>query len=134
MLPGIAPGDWLLVDPTTGTWPRRGSLVVIREPDTNELAIKRLAAGPGDSVAFAGGRLRLADDEAWLASDASTETAAGAGHGEPRDSRRYGPVPLELLVARAWFRYAPWRRIGRLGRVRPSPGARDAVPPRPPAG
>ena len=30
-----------------------------------------------------------------------------AGLGEPVDSRRYGPVPVELLVGRAWFRYAP---------------------------
>ena len=29
-----------------------------------------------------------------------------AGLGEPVDSRRYGPVPVELLVGRAWFRYA----------------------------
>ncbi len=112
MLPAIAPGDWLLVDPTPATWPRRGSVVVVREPDTGELAIKRLAAGPGDSVPFADGRLMLAEDEAWLLSDATPETAAAAGFGEPRDSRRYGPVPLELLVARVWFRYAPWRGIG----------------------
>ena len=118
MLPAIAPGDWLLVDPTPASWPRRGSIVVIREPDTDELAIKRLAAGPGDTVPFAGGRLRLAEDEAWLVSDASPAAAVAAGHGEPRDSRRYGPVPLELLVGRAWFRYAPRRRIGRLGDAR----------------
>ena len=48
------------------------------------------------------------------------ETAAAAGHGEPVDSRRYGPVPVALLVGRAWFRYAPWRRIGRLGRRVPT--------------
>ena len=41
MLPAIAPGDWLLLDPTTRDWPRRGSVVVIREPDSGELAIKR---------------------------------------------------------------------------------------------
>jgi len=35
-----------------------------------------------------------------------------AGFGEPIDSRRYGPVPLDLLVGRAWFRYAPLRRLG----------------------
>ena len=46
--------------------------------------------------------------------DAEATTAA-AGFGEPVDSRRYGPVPVELLVGRAWFRYAPWRRIGTIG-------------------
>jgi signal peptidase I len=114
MLPAIAPGDWLLVDPTVRRWPRRGSVVVVREPDTDELAIKRIEAGPGDRVRFAEGYLHLGEDEAWLTSDADAATTAAAGFGEPRDSRRYGPVPLELLVGRAWFRYGPLGRIGRI--------------------
>ena len=86
-------------------WPRRGSIVVFREPDSDTLAVKRVAAGPGDRVAFADGHLELADDEAWLLGDAATEVATtAAGFGESIDSRRYGPVPLELLVGRAWFR------------------------------
>jgi signal peptidase I len=116
MLPAIATGDWLLVDPTIARWPRRGTVVVFREPDDGDLAVKRVAAGPGDRVAFADGYLELADDEAWLLSDATTEMAAAAGFGEPIDSRQYGPVPLDLLVGRAWFRYGPVRRIGRIGR------------------
>ena len=75
MLPAIAPGDWLLVDPTTRHWPRRGSVVVVREPDSGDLAIKRVAAGPGDRVPFADGYLILAEDEAWLLADADEETA-----------------------------------------------------------
>jgi hypothetical protein len=67
-------------------------------------------------VPFAEGWLRLAPDEAWVGADASTETAEAAGFGAPRDSRRYGPVPLELLVARAWLRYGPRQRFGRLRR------------------
>ena len=112
MLPAIAPGDWLLVDPTTRRWPRRGSIVVFREPSTEQLAVKRVAWRPGDTVPFADGFLRLGDDEAWLLSDAPDETAAAAGHGAPVDSRRYGPVPVEFLVGRIWFRYAPLRRLG----------------------
>jgi signal peptidase I len=114
MLPSIAAGDWLLVDPTATRWPRRGTVVVFREPDGGALSVKRIAAGPGDRVPFADGILELAEDEAWLLSDATDDEAAAAGFGEPIDSRRYGPVPLELLVARAWFRYAPLRRIGRI--------------------
>ena len=104
MAPAIEPGDWLLVDPTTVRWPRRGTVVVFQEPDGGGLAVKRVAAGPGDRVAFAQGYLELA------------ETAAGLGFGEPVDSRSYGPVPMELLVGRAWFRYAPLRRLGRIPR------------------
>jgi signal peptidase I len=114
MRPAIEPGDWLLVDPTIVRWPRRGSVVLFREPDGDRLAIKRVAAGPGERVRFADGYLELAEDEAWLVSDATLPDTAAAGYGEPVDSRRYGPVPVELLVGRAWFRYAPRGRIGRI--------------------
>jgi signal peptidase I len=118
MTPAIQPGDWLLVDPTTSRWPRRGSIVVFREPDSDLLAIKRVAAGPGDQVALDAGHLILGNDEAWLLSDATDAELLAAGFGQPIDSRRYGPVPVEALVGRAWFRYAPWRRVGRLDQVR----------------
>jgi len=121
MRPAIEPGDWLLVDPTVARWPRRGSVVVFREPDSDELAIKRIAARPGDRVPYEDGYLILGDDEAWLVSDANEAELLAAGFGEPVDSRRYGPVPVELLVARAWFRYAPLRRIGQIPRRRPGP-------------
>ena len=116
MTPAIQTGDWLLVDPTVRHWPRRGSVVVFREPDGGALAIKRVAAGPGSRVPFEDGFLELAEDEAWLLSDASETDATAAGAGPPINSRRYGPVPLDLLVARAWFRYAPLQRVGRLHR------------------
>jgi signal peptidase I len=121
MRPAIEPGDWLLVDPTVARWPRRGSVVVFREPDSDELAIKRIAARPGDRVPYEDGYLILGDDEAWLVSDANEAELLAAGLGEPVDSRRYGPVPVELLVARTWFRYAPLRRIGRIPRRRAGP-------------
>ena len=114
MRPAIEPGDWLLIDPTIEAWPRRGAVVVFRESDGDRLAIKRVAAGPGQRVRFADGYLELAEDEAWLLSDASPGAAAAAGFGEPVDSRRYGPVQLDLLVGRAWFRYAPLGRVGRI--------------------
>jgi len=114
MVPAVAPGDWLLVDPTTRQWPRRGSLVVFREPLTGEFAIKRVAGRPGDTVRFAEGFIRLADDEAWLVSDATDEIAAAAGFGPPIDSRRFGPVTLDLFAGRVWFRYGPPGRIGRV--------------------
>ena len=98
MLPAIAPGDWLLVDPTTRRWPRRGSVVVVREPDSGDLAIKRVAAGPGDRVPFADGYLILAEDEAWLMADADEETARDAGYGEPIDSRRRDLAPLGVVA------------------------------------
>jgi signal peptidase I len=110
MEPTVREGDWLLVDPTTDRWPRRGSIVAFLEPDGGALSIKRVAGGPGDRVPFHDGYLELADDEAWLLADASPEASAAAGYGDPIDSRSFGPVPL---VGRVWFRYAPLRRMGR---------------------
>jgi signal peptidase I len=114
MTPAILPGDWLLVDPTIARWPRPGSIVVFREPDSDVLAIKRVAARPGERVELDDGHLVLGEDEAWLLSDAPLGELVEEGAGAPIDSRRYGPVPVELLVGRAWFRYGPLRRIGRL--------------------
>jgi signal peptidase I len=122
MLPAIAPGDWLFVDPTVKRWPRVGSVVVFRDPDGGELAVKRVAAGPGARVRFAGGYLVLAADEAWLLADATPGIAGEAGFGPPIDSNRYGPVPLSLLVGRVLFRYGPRGRVGRIS----SAGGTDA--------
>jgi len=116
MRPAIEPADWLLVDPTVRGWPRRGSIVVFREPVSGVLAIKRVAARPGDWVPFADAWLQLGPDEAWLIGDATDEALEVAGMGAAIDSRRYGPVPVDALRGRAWFRYGPLRRIGRIGR------------------
>jgi hypothetical protein len=113
MAPAVLAGDWLLVDPTVRRWPRRGSIVLFRVPGSTVLAVKRVAARPGDWVPFADGWLRMGDDEAWLLGDADDAALEAAGQGTAVDSRRYGPVPVEALVGRAWFRYGPLRRIGR---------------------
>jgi signal peptidase I len=120
MTPSIDAGDWLLVDPSVGRWPRRGTVVVFREPGSGTLAIKRVAGRPGDWIPFAGAWLRLADDEAWLLSDADDAALAEAGNGKAVDSRAYGPVRVEALVGRAWFRYWPVNRVGRLP-IAPTP-------------
>jgi Signal peptidase, peptidase S26 len=109
MAPALAPGDWLLLDPTTRRWPCRGSVVVFREPDSGILAIKRVAAGSADRVRIPAGILHLGPDEAWLLGDNAAVSI---------DSRRYGPVALEALVGRVWFRYGPTRRVGPIGRRR----------------
>jgi signal peptidase I len=110
MTPALQPGDWLLLDPAPRRWPKRGSVVVVRQPGTGLLAIKRVAAGPGDVVLTGTGYIQLGD-EAWLLGD---------GGGNSVDSRHYGPVALEGLVGRAWFRYWPLRRLGRVPRRRAS--------------
>jgi hypothetical protein len=118
MLPAIEPGDWLVVNPRVSAWPGPGAVVVFREPISDTLAIKRVAAGPGARVRFADGYLTLAADEAWLTADASDGVAAAAGYGPPIDSTRFGPVSLDRLVGRVLFRYAPLKRFGRIAKGR----------------
>jgi hypothetical protein len=128
MLPAIAPGDWLLLNPLVSSWPRPGTVVVFREPDSNELAVKRVAAGPGSEVRFAAGYLRLATDEAWLTADASPGMTGRAGYGPPVDSNRFGPVPQALLVGRVLFRYGPPGRIGRISSPHGQPSPDGSAP------
>jgi len=109
MRPALEPGDWLLVDPTTHEWPRRGTIVVVRQPASGMLVIKRVAARPGDTIRTPGGRLRLGPAEAWLLGDAPEDSV---------DSREYGAVAVERLVGRAWLRYGPiGRPLGPIGRA-----------------
>jgi signal peptidase I len=126
MAPALLPGDWLLLDPTIRRWPRPGTVVVVREPGTGILAIKRVAArgahrggatpapdGPGRRGAppetlgpgHAGLERPLGPREAWVEGDAPDGSI---------DSRTYGPLDADDLVARAWFRYGPRGRVGRL--------------------
>lgn len=119
MAPALLPGDWLLLDPTVRRWPRPGTIVVVREPGSGTLAIKRVAArggsggatapAPGGAAAAAtlpgGAAPQLRPREAWVLGDAPEGSI---------DSRTYGPLDADDLVARAWFRYGPPGRIGRL--------------------
>jgi len=118
MSPAIADGDWLLIDPTIDRWPRRGTVVVFRERTT-----PRWPSNAWRPVRATGSRSPRATSSSpttrrGLLSDATPEATAAAGFGEPTDSRQYGPVPVELLVGRAWFRYAPLQRFGRIPRRR----------------
>ena len=109
MRPALEPGDWLLVDPTTRHWPRRGTIVVVRQPASGMLVVKRVAARPGDTLRTQAGRLRLGPTEAWLLGDAPELSV---------DSREYGAVTLDHLGGRAWLRYGPvGRPLGPVGQA-----------------
>jgi len=114
MVPAIAPGDWLVLNPLATHWPRRGGVVVFNEPFGSTIQVKRVAALEGDQVPFAGGFLTLGPGEAWLAADADEKAAAAAGSGPPVDSNRFGPVSTDDLVGQVLFRYWPPRRFGRI--------------------
>lgn len=97
MEPTLEDGDRLLCGPVLRLRP--GDLVVIEEPGGHGLlAVKRVAACGRDGVVV------LGDNPA-----------------ASRDSRAYGAVPRSAVRGRAWWRYHPAARAGRLqGRT---PGA-----------
>jgi signal peptidase I len=107
MAPALLPGDWLLLDPTGARWPRPGSIVVIREPGTGILAINPVVERGRTTATGPGGDLEpsLGPRDARLLGDAPAGSI---------DSRTYGPLDADAFVARAWFRYGPPGRIGRI--------------------
>ena len=84
MLPTLIPGQEFVA--TDSRPPVTGEIVVFPHPDRDDFwLVKRLTAGPGDTVR---GRL-LGDDEAWVTSDNSEATRA--------DSRTLGPISFGSL-------------------------------------
>ncbi|MGP8074104.1 MAG: S26 family signal peptidase [Thermoplasmata archaeon] len=103
MLPALRPGDRLLVDPTyyRGRRPARGDVVVLRDPERpGRLLVKRVGATEGEP------------DPSGAPVPSGTLYLIGDDPARSRDSRSFGPVPLNGLVGRVWFRYAPGDRRG----------------------
>jgi signal peptidase I len=85
MRPTLEPGDYVLVN----RWayrtraPARGDLVVVRDPEAPErFLVKRVSA---------------ADDPSHI-------DVGGDNDRVSRDSRVFGPVPLEKVVGKVWLR------------------------------
>ena len=99
MVPTLVPGDGLYVDP--GAYrlhpPRPGEIVVTRDPElSSRHLVKRVGfvpdgPRPADGTEVPSGSVYLLGDE---------PTAS-------RDSRKFGPVPVTLLVGRAYACYRP---------------------------
>jgi nickel-type superoxide dismutase maturation protease len=89
MEPALSAGDWIVVSELSRP-PRVGEIVLVRDPrDPENLMLKRVTA---------------VDDGRC--------TVLGDRPEESTDSRTFGPVPVQNVVARALFRYAPIGRIG----------------------
>ena len=132
MLPGLRPGDRLLVDRATyrRRGPARGEIVVFQHPARpSRKAVKRVVGLPGEEVLVQRERLVVAGTpwpEPYIAtSGASTGTfewllggdeylLLGDNRAESDDSRLFGPVPGTLLHGPAWYRYWPPDRRGPL--------------------
>jgi peptidase S24-like protein len=95
MEPTLHDGDRLLVVP--GARPCAGCIAVVRLPGGRPLSVKRLAF--------------QADGGWWVERDNPAEGV---------DSWQVGAVPAPDVVAIAWLRYWPLRRVGRVRRRPPA--------------
>ncbi|HVM21325.1 MAG TPA: S26 family signal peptidase [Egibacteraceae bacterium] len=103
MAPTLLPGDHVLVHPSKRL--RRRDLVVVADPsEPGRWVIKRVVALPGQSVVVEGRTLAAGEGIVLLGDNAERST----------DSRHYGPVPMDAVHGRVWYRYAPAHRAGRV--------------------
>ena len=132
MAPTFLEDDYLLVSRTAYLVadPSRGDVVVVRDPhDPTAEYLKRVVGLPRERVRVEGGRV-FADgrplEEPYL--DPASLPEGGQVHewelgedeyvvlGDNRrhssDSRRFGPVTVDAIVGKAWFRYWPRHRWG----------------------
>ena len=106
MRPTLIPGDRLWVDPRPARQGRfaRGEIVVARDPDgSGRHLLKRVVGLADDPI---GDGRRVPDGSVYLEGDDRERS---------RDSRTFGPVALDAILAVAWFRYFPADRRGPIG-------------------
>jgi len=132
MVPTLRPGDHVVVDRLRYGFEdvRRGDVIAFDDPENpGGVAIKRVVALPGDTIALRAGTL-LVDGKrqrepylpAHTAGDFYGPTIVPAGHlfvlGDNRsrsvDSRFIGPVPADDLLGHVVARVWPPSRVGAL--------------------
>jgi signal peptidase I len=97
MEPALHAGDWVIAVKRPRRL-RRGDVVVVEHPGRPGFElVKRVAALPGDALPDG---TAVPPDAMWLLGD-----NPGAGS---VDSRTLGPLPSDLIRARAVARYHPW--------------------------
>ena len=124
MNPTLSDRDYLLVDKffLRGKDLRIGDLVIFQTEKDARYLVKRVAASEGDVVSIRDGKLCVNGQESPFTRDARDVLE---GHGErwtvppghffllgdnlelSKDSRSFGPVPLDRVVGRVIFRYLP---------------------------
>lgn len=131
MVPTLEVGDRVLANKFVYgfTKPGRGDVVVFRGVDgEEETLIKRVVGVPGDEILVEDGVLFVNGDpqkepylnRAFPSRDSYGPVAVPEGYvflmgdnrGNSRDSRVFGPVPLENLEGKAFFRFWPVSKVG----------------------
>ncbi len=129
MEPNLHQDQRLVVEKMSYHWhgPQRGDIVVLPDPSGGPIPlIKRVVGLPGERVSIAAGHVYVdgvALDESYLAQVTTGEGRSwqvppmqvfvmGDNRGNSRDSRYFGPVPVETLIGHAVFRFWPLDKFG----------------------
>jgi signal peptidase I len=138
MDPTLHIGDRLIVDKISYRWedPHRGDIVVFMPPpqlaefgyDQSQAFIKRVIGEPGHTVQVSHGQVLL--DGAPLAESYILEPpryemvpvavpegyvfVMGDNRNDSNDSHVWGVLPQQNIIGRAWFRFWPLDRLGRV--------------------
>lgn len=133
MVPNFHSGDYLIVDEISYRFvnPQRGDVVVLKFPaDASQRFIKRIVGLPGETVDIKNGKVSITKDgtitplheeylPATLSTDGNTHLTLSDGNyfvmGDNRpfsyDSRRWGVLPEEDIIGRAFIRIYPFTNI-----------------------
>ncbi len=133
MVPTLQVGDRVFVNKFIYRFaePERGDIVVFESVNGGEEdLIKRIVAGPGDSVAVRGGVLSVNEEpqnEPYLNREIADDSffsptrlsegevfVMGDNRANSADSRVFGPLPVENIEGEAFVRFWPPSRIGLL--------------------
>jgi signal peptidase I len=110
--------------------PARGDVVVIKDPNHGPVPlIKRVIGLPGERVTVANGHVYIDGElleESYVGERTEGVTLSwivppfhvfvmGDNRNNSRDSRIFGPVPLETILGHAIFRYWPLSKLGSAG-------------------
>ncbi|MBN1953469.1 MAG: signal peptidase I [Anaerolineae bacterium] len=101
--------------------PRRGDVVVIDVSGEPEPLVKRVVGMPGETITMQDGRIYIDGallNETWAIQAGGADLpplqvpphhvfVLGDNRGSSRDSRAFGPVPIDQILGRAWVIYWP---------------------------
>ena len=130
MVPNLHSGDYLIIDEISYKFadPKRGDIVVLKYPlDNSQRFIKRIVGLPGETVNISDGKVAITKDGKDIALDETDYLpdlrntdgvlnivlkdneyfVLGDNRQFSYDSRKWGVLPREDIVGKAWFRVFP---------------------------
>lgn len=131
MQPNLYYGERVMIEKVTYHLfhgPRRGDVVVVNMPDSDEPLIKRVVALAGETIEMRGEQVYIDGEpleEPWVEYAARQDYPPttvpplhvfimGDNRPNSSDSRAFGPVRLDQIEGRALFIYWPLRHVGTL--------------------